>query len=254
MRRRVHIAAAAVFLTACAGTVLGQGTVPAPRRTIYVIDTAAPPVPAEVARELRNAVRQFKQDMSEIAFADDDDGAYVAYLKFMVDHRVANGITDIDLQATVRVLPSNSYDATSKCEACGAPRMRNLFLEVIDQTLFTGPNAVYRPLAVVRCKAPSQTEVELTVAPADGIGLEKKAVYTLRFRDAPRESDVQFSAVPGTFSGNTKGSFRVTGLALPKMSFIDQCRSNNVQSLLLVPHAIFRPPGSSNGNVSSATR
>ena len=229
-----------VVVAACVSLLAGAPVLAADRFVIYV-NGKLKASDDQTSRALQRSVDRFRGKTTQIDFLEKDEkSAAFAYLLFTVD-KGEPGDPSMFMTSDVRIARAASRPIESDCVNCGSQPVRRLFHDVIEQTLFDGERALYKPLKVLECDAPGVKAVTIRIAKAaNGIGLEHGIHYGLRVATAAEETGV-ILVRDAKATDDVTSTFAVTGPATPQANLITACRTNTATKYVLVPHA--RLPG-----------
>ena len=241
----------------------------APPRRIYLNDALRKPAGSAETATLKGAVSTFRLITTQFGFDNDKDKADVSYVEFVFQRHVMGKLTESDLTALLSVPGSKPPDLTMPPATCPSCGINSLFDEVIDRTLFRGPDALYTPLQIEDCRTEGDWAINVTVKPVAGVGLERNVWYGIQFKPAPDEGPLLLAApYERKWEGANAKLIVANSLIVGKpaseawTTFQKTCdktdekaRKRAVQGIVLIPHKV--PParaGALNADAQSAMK
>jgi hypothetical protein len=241
------VPAALAFVAIVLATSPGAAAAPALHHVIYVTDQGiVTPPDAQVAKALKMAVARFLGELQQIAFARKD--AELSYIDLKLDKWTS---ADMALKAKI-VAAKSSTDVGSDCTICPPDAVNHLLRTMIEDTLFTGKHALYVPLPVEQCHVDDEI-VTITVATANGIGLERSLWYGVCDGVCDNAHEWALTLKPRTRESDTAATFAMRGSNVHQNTLRNRCDGRNVTTLALRPHLVALRGNSMNSSQTSVT-
>jgi len=212
-------------------------------------------------------VDRLRNDLTQVTLAKPPDNGEYAYLEVtLVTEERPDKLFDVDISARFVAPTRRPLLLRRHCEECTLAAVNRLMRRIVQASLFTGEQPLYAPVAIEKCSvADDGRSIEVTIAPANGVGIEPNIYYAVRLAGASADSLLLLGPAGSTLSDvqakfslveqqPTDRSSNEKQLTDTRLNFIDKCRKNS-KAFVFVPRLI--PPGdetSRNDNAPSVVQ